>query len=72
MKFGIVGLGRMGGSLALQALEKDHEVVGYSKPGEKKEFADAGVSFAELPRRVCRGPASHARHAVFGTPIRSP
>lgn len=46
MKFGIVGLGRMGGNLALQALEKDHQVVGYSKSGEKKEFADAGVKFA--------------------------
>ena len=45
MKFGIVGLGRMGGNLALQAIEKDHEVVGYSKSGEK-EFKDAGVSFA--------------------------
>jgi 6-phosphogluconate dehydrogenase len=47
MKFGIVGLGRMGGNLALQALEKDHEVVGYSKSGEREELADAGVSFAD-------------------------
>ena len=31
MKFGIIGLGRIGGNLALQAMEKDHEVVGYSK-----------------------------------------
>lgn len=46
MKFGIVGLGRMGGNLALQAIEKGHEVLGYSKSGEKQELADAGVSFA--------------------------
>ncbi len=44
MKFGIVGLGRMGGNLALQAMEKGHEVVGYSK-SEKKELAEAGVGF---------------------------
>lgn len=29
MKFGIVGLGRMGGNLALQAIEKKHRVVGF-------------------------------------------
>ena len=46
MKFGIVGLGRMGGNLALQAIEKGHEVVGFSKSGEKQELVDAGVSFA--------------------------
>ncbi|MDQ3428598.1 MAG: 6-phosphogluconate dehydrogenase, partial [Actinomycetota bacterium] len=34
----------MGGNLALQALEKNHEVVGYSR-SEKKELADAGVAF---------------------------
>ena len=46
MKFGIIGLGRMGGNLALQAIEKGHEVVGFSKSGEKQELVDAGVSFA--------------------------
>ena len=28
---GMVGLGRIGGNLALQAMEKGHQVVGYSK-----------------------------------------
>jgi 6-phosphogluconate dehydrogenase len=31
MKFGIIGLGRMGGGLALQAMEKGHQVVGYNR-----------------------------------------
>ena len=30
MKFGIIGLGRIGGNLALQAIEKEHQVVGHS------------------------------------------
>lgn len=31
MEFGIVGLGRMGGSLARQALEKGHCILGYNR-----------------------------------------
>jgi 6-phosphogluconate dehydrogenase len=34
MKFGIIGLGRMGGGLALQAMEKGHQVVGYNRSPE--------------------------------------
>ena len=44
MRFGIIGLRRAGGNLALRAIEKDHEVVGLSKFGEKQELADARVS----------------------------
>jgi len=29
MKFGIIGLGRIGGNLSLQAIEKGHQVVGH-------------------------------------------
>lgn len=51
MKFGIVGLGSMGGGLALQALERGHEVVGSSRT-EKPGLAETGVpivgSLAEL------------------------
>ncbi len=46
MKFGIVGLGRMGGNLALRAQEKGHEVVGYSK-SEKEEFAEEGIGLVD-------------------------
>ena len=42
MKFGMMGLGSMGGNLALQALGKGHEVVGSSR-SEKPELARAGV-----------------------------
>jgi 6-phosphogluconate dehydrogenase len=31
VRFGIIGLGRIGGNLAAQAMEKGHEVVGHSK-----------------------------------------
>jgi 6-phosphogluconate dehydrogenase len=51
VKFGIIGLGRMGGNLALQALEKGHEVVGSSR-SEKKELAEAGVEIVGSPAEV--------------------
>lgn len=38
MKFGIVGLGRIGGNLSLQAMEKGHQVVGHSL--SEKEMGD--------------------------------
>lgn len=34
MRFGIVGLGRMGGNLARHAMERGHHVVGYSRDPE--------------------------------------
>ena len=34
MRFGIVGLGRMGGNLARAAMEHGHEVVGYNRDAE--------------------------------------
>ncbi len=37
MKFGVIGLGRMGGNLSLQAMEKGHQVVGYSKSEQELE-----------------------------------
>lgn len=44
MKFGIVGLGRMGANLGRQALEKGHEVVGYNRSEQKtKELERDGI-----------------------------
>ncbi|MDX5421281.1 MULTISPECIES: NAD(P)-binding domain-containing protein [Pontibacter] len=40
---GIIGLGRMGGNLALQALEKGYRVVGYDKAGATNELIAAGL-----------------------------
>ncbi|MDP9456706.1 MAG: decarboxylating 6-phosphogluconate dehydrogenase [Actinomycetota bacterium] len=51
MKFGIVGLGSMGGGMALQAVEKGHEVVGSSR-SEKPELAGAGVEVVGYPEEV--------------------
>lgn len=42
-EIGIVGLGRMGGNLALQAVEKGMRVVGFTRGGVSPELRDAGV-----------------------------
>ena len=55
MKFGIIGLGRIGGNLSVQAMKKGHQVVGYSKSDEELNNlkakglvpADSVQSFAE-------------------------
>lgn len=47
-EFGIVGLGRMGGGLALQALEKNIRVVGFDTHGASTELTGAGM--VEVPR----------------------
>lgn len=41
--FGIVGLGKMGGALALQALEKGWGVAGFTIGGPSKELVAAGL-----------------------------
>jgi 6-phosphogluconate dehydrogenase len=53
MKFGIIGLGRIGGSLALQAIEKGHHVVGFNRSSDDtqslaKQGLDPAFSFEEL------------------------
>ena len=48
MRFGLVGLGRMGSSLALQAMEKGHQVVGFdSSPPTTQALAGAQFEFAQ-------------------------
>ncbi|MFT3742119.1 MAG: decarboxylating 6-phosphogluconate dehydrogenase [Gammaproteobacteria bacterium] len=42
-EFGLIGLGRMGGNLALQALVKGYKVVGYSKSGASDSLREAGL-----------------------------
>ncbi|MHB8878087.1 MAG: NADP-dependent phosphogluconate dehydrogenase [Myxococcaceae bacterium] len=43
-EFGVVGLGRMGGGLALQAREKAMKVAGFDPAGLRAELAAAGVA----------------------------
>lgn len=43
-QFGVVGLGRMGGGLALQALEKGMRVAGLSLGGASRELIQAGLT----------------------------
>lgn len=42
MKFGIAGLGSMGGGMALQAVERGHEIVGSAR-SEKPKLTEAGI-----------------------------
>ena len=43
-EFGVVGLGKMGGGLARQALEKGIRVVGASRHGAPPELIKAGLA----------------------------
>ena len=57
MRFGIIGLGRMGANLAVHAAEKGHQVVGYSRNVDSKdELVRDGIelapSLAELVLKV--------------------
>jgi 6-phosphogluconate dehydrogenase len=48
VRFGIIGLGRMGRSLALHAREKGHEVVGYSRSiADPEELKEKGVELVD-------------------------
>ena len=53
MRFGIVGLGRMGANMALAALEHGHEVVGHDR-GEDvmTELAAEGVQPAATAQEL--------------------
>src|SRR5919202_1659039 len=42
-EYGVVGLGRMGGNLARQALEKGIRVVGYARRGAPADMIEAGL-----------------------------
>jgi 6-phosphogluconate dehydrogenase len=46
-ELGVVGLGRMGASLALQAVEKGMRVVGFSKDPPPNELREAGVTILD-------------------------
>ncbi len=42
-EYGVVGLGRMGGNLARQALEKEIRVVGFTRHGAPEDMLEAGL-----------------------------
>lgn len=46
-EFGVIGLGRMGGGLALQAMGKGFHVIGFDRGPVSKELTDAGMTVAE-------------------------
>ncbi len=43
-EYGVVGLGRMGGNLARQALEKDIRVVGFTRHGAPEDMLETGLT----------------------------
>lgn len=54
-QFGIVGLGRIGGGLGLQALQKGYRVAGYDVSGAGPELVSAGLTVAQsLPELVAK------------------
>jgi 6-phosphogluconate dehydrogenase len=46
MRFGIIGLGRIGGGLAQQAIEKGHQVVGYNRSPQATREVRWAVEYA--------------------------
>ncbi len=46
-QFGIVGLGKIGANLALQALKEGMRVVGYDLKGVPDELREAGIEAAD-------------------------
>ncbi len=55
MKFGIIGLGRIGGSLSLQAVKKGHHVIGYSKSeAELNDLRMKGVDTVDSVQSVVK------------------
>jgi 6-phosphogluconate dehydrogenase len=57
MQFGIIGLGRIGSSLALQAVDKGHAVVAYNRSPERtrewaKQRVDPAFSLEELAKKL--------------------
>ena len=57
-EFGVIGLGRMGGGLALQAIDKGYRVVGYTKHGVPNDLRRAGLqgitALADFPAALSR------------------
>jgi 3-hydroxyisobutyrate dehydrogenase-like beta-hydroxyacid dehydrogenase len=47
-EFGVISLGKMGGGLALQALEKGFRVIGLSRDGAPEELKEAGLILSRL------------------------
>jgi 6-phosphogluconate dehydrogenase len=49
-EFGVIGLGRIGGGLALQALEKGYRVAGYARRGAAESLTRAGlIELRDIP-----------------------
>jgi 6-phosphogluconate dehydrogenase len=53
-QIGLIGLGKMGGSLALQLMEKGWEVIGYNRSPEKTDsYAQKGLIAAYSLKELC-------------------
>lgn len=53
-EFGVIGLGRMGGGLALQAMKKKWKVAGFTMGGASAELMQAGLQERKSIEDLCR------------------
>jgi 6-phosphogluconate dehydrogenase len=79
MRLGMVGLGRMGGNMAVRLVRNDHQVVGYARSQESRDAAatqgaevagslDELVGALEPPRAIwCMVPAGEPTEQVIAT-----
>lgn len=68
-EIGIVGLGRMGGNLALQALEKGMRVVGADPIPPGAALAAAGLEYAGAPAALPGRLAARPRRILLYVPV---
>src|SRR3990167_9346379 len=54
LEFGVIGLGRMGGGLALQAIKKGMRVVGLDRNPPQPELTKAGLVFAKSNQELVK------------------
>jgi 3-hydroxyacyl-CoA dehydrogenase len=52
-RFAIVGLGKMGGNLALNAVRAGFEIIGVDPKGVPQELARSGIRSVSIPK-ACR------------------
>jgi 6-phosphogluconate dehydrogenase len=71
-ELGVVGMGRMGGNVALQAIDKGMRVVGFARRGVPQDLMAAGVVSApslEALVQELRAPAKVFLYVPSGAPV---
>jgi len=75
LEFGVIGLGRMGGGLAYQALKKGMRVVGRDVAPATEELCDLGLveskSLEDLVAKLSPPPSKHVSTSPETKALRS-